>query len=183
MTKRIFIAVDAPKEIKRTVRAIRTRFPKLTSKLRFTKGDSYHVTLAFMGQTILEEVAKVAAIVDQIARQFQPLTITINDWIGFPSLRVARALALRIQSQSLQRFADTLRKALGSRGFSVDLKPYVAHLTIARVKGSQPLDLSALSKLTVDLPQTTIGAINIVQSTPTDHGFVHHTLKQVTLQP
>jgi 2'-5' RNA ligase len=117
----------------------------LASGGRPMPADNFHVTLAFVGSVPESRVAKVEAVGHQVAAEVErtPVQLTmdaIEYWkkakVVCATVQVSPSAGARPPDAMGARLADTLSTALKSRltaaGFTPDLKPFRAHVTLAR---------------------------------------------------
>lgn len=96
---------------------------------RPSRSDSLHLTLVFIGATPRERVASLQSLMDGIRLSRFLLRLDRCDWwrhngIAWAGSRAAPETLIALQ-QALARGAEKL-------GFSLDVRPYVPHLTLAR---------------------------------------------------
>lgn len=99
--------------------------------------ENLHVTLAFVGSVPAASVAEVQAVGHQVAAEVErgPLQLTFDAIEYWRKAKVLCATA-RVPQHADGRLAETLATVLKSRltgsGFTPDLKPFRAHVTVAR---------------------------------------------------
>ena len=100
---------------------------------------SVHVTLAFLGSVPERRLGELHSIAHGIAHdwpaQALPLHITFDrlaHWAKPQILCVLGSETLDAQPGSVSRLATALKDATAAAGFSPDLKPFRAHVTVAR---------------------------------------------------
>jgi len=76
MKHRIFIAINLPEEIKKTLVNYQEKWLELP--IRWTKKDNLHITLEFLGDVLDEELLKVFQDARELASKHQPFSITLN---------------------------------------------------------------------------------------------------------
>lgn len=138
-TPRRFVALPVPAEVRERLAASLPTEPSVTDGVRWTRPESWHLTLAFLG--------------DVDDRRFDHLVHTLKG--GVAASRVApRRLALdqlgtfgkRVlwigvdasPEASLHVLADGVRAALRRGGYAVVDRPLRAHVTLARA-GRRPV--------------------------------------------
>jgi len=117
----------------------------LASGGRPMPAENFHVTLAFVGSVAESRVAKVVAVGEQVAAEVEraPVQLTMDAIEYWKKAKVVCATVQVSPSPGAwppdatgARLADTLSTALKSRltaaGFTPDLKPFRAHVTLAR---------------------------------------------------
>jgi 2'-5' RNA ligase len=96
---------------------------------RATRGDSIHVTLAFLGDcdpTRLDELKAAAASV-----RVRPFELVFDEAGFWKHNRIAWAGATHTPA-ALETLASDLRAALAAARFGFDPKPFVSHVTLVR---------------------------------------------------
>jgi len=96
MTRRVFIAINLPPEVKEEIKAVQQKLKKFDWPVRWESESKWHLTLRFLGSITQEEVEQVKQIVSQSVKKVQPFTLTINNFIVFPSLKFPRVVCLKI---------------------------------------------------------------------------------------
>jgi 2'-5' RNA ligase len=132
MTRRLFFALW-PENSDRVALA-RAIAPALADlRGRPVPIENHHLTLAFLGSVPEEQVAKVRAIGGKVARampagsRIDVELDRLEHWRK-PELVVAEAES----PPAAEALARVLKEALTSAGFAPDLKPFRAHVTLAR---------------------------------------------------
>lgn len=122
---RLFIGINFDEDIKNELFGYIAKLKNLSVKGTFTLRDNIHLSLVFIGETHRKK-AVIDAMEEILAEKF---TIVINGqgcfrgsthWIGVE------------KNPSLERLYRILVKNLIGRGFSIDSRPYVPHITMAR---------------------------------------------------
>lgn len=76
MRHRIFIAINLPEDIKKTLVNYQGKWPELP--VRWTKKDNIHITLEFLGYLADDELLKVCQNTKELAAKHKPFSITLN---------------------------------------------------------------------------------------------------------
>ncbi len=101
--------------------------------LRVVRGESLHLTLAFLGWTPEKAVGRLGEIVGGL-RSAAP-TLELGDPVAKPSLRRARLFALPVTSAGAVALQAELQGALvAERLYEPEGRPFWPHVTVARVK-------------------------------------------------
>ena len=103
--------------------------------LRWIDPVAWHLTLAFLGPTAMEEVPRLIEALSQVASDHAPFSIPTGGLGAFPSRRDVRILwfGLADRSRRLAELAVAVRIAVGCETSS----PFRAHLTLARAHGDR----------------------------------------------
>lgn len=95
-----------------------------------------HLTLHFFGELSLERVPAVVEAITEVARATPPFSLEIRGVGAFPTLQRPRVIWAGVGdgSEAVRSLADRLRASLDSRGFSVEGRVFVPHVTLLRVR-------------------------------------------------
>ena len=139
--RRLFVAIPIPAPVRDAVTAlvdgVRSAGDPAVRDVRWVRLDGLHLTVRFLGPTEEENVADVAAAVDQTARRVVPFDVVIAGGGAFPSVARPRALWLGVAEgvDELTAAAAALDDALAEVGWPREERPFRAHLTLARSDG------------------------------------------------
>jgi 2'-5' RNA ligase len=105
--------------------------------VRWVRLDGLHLTLRFLGPTLEDRIGAVLEAVHTAGTGAQPFEVTIGGAGTFPSDARPRALWLGLRSggEDLSKLAASVDRALVGAGWPPELKPFRAHLTLARADG------------------------------------------------
>ena len=139
---RLFVAVNFSGETKEKLFELREQIRVQASRGNFSRPENFHLTLAFLGETPEDKLRLLFRIMGEI--NSPPFEIIFNRigsfthsrkelwWIGADAERGGLPLLGAIHRQLLSR--------LDEEGFSVDKRPFNAHITLGReVKHSAPI--------------------------------------------
>jgi len=141
---RLFIAVNFSDEIKSRILEVQERLRFQSTRGNFTRPENLHLTLAFLGETSEEKLTCLRAIIDDIRSPSFDIPFNRTGcfthsrkelwWIG--TGRDGSGLS------SMKSIHEKLIRDLLDAGFSVDERPFNAHVTLAReVKHVNPIAL------------------------------------------
>jgi 2'-5' RNA ligase len=94
-----------------------------------------HVTLAFLGavpERRLTELRQLARAQAAVFTRDRPIALTFQSLDYFRRAQILCALAAQDDSAAIQPLASALQDASAAAGFNPDLKPFRAHVTMAR---------------------------------------------------
>jgi len=144
---RLFVALAPPEsaldELEDAVAPLRTAAPEL----RWTGRNSWHLTLAFLGEVGEEVVPDLVTRLERAAHRHPPQHLAVAGGGAFPSARRAQVLwaGFAADDRALASLADSV--AAGARRAGApppgQHKKFRAHLTLARTRG--PSDVSQLT--------------------------------------
>jgi RNA 2',3'-cyclic 3'-phosphodiesterase len=99
-----------------------------------------HVTLAFLGSVPQRRVPELKAVAQRTADAFSqdaPLSLHFDALAHWPRQQILCALAAE-EPPLARALAEALKDAAAAAGFSPDLKPFHAHVTLARKVAHAP---------------------------------------------
>ncbi|MGL5809667.1 MAG: RNA 2',3'-cyclic phosphodiesterase [Nocardioides sp.] len=137
--------------------------------LRWTRGDQFHVTLAFTESVADHDIDEYAERLGQAAAKRKSLTARIAGGGCFPNPARAKVLYARLQLEEdgraeLERLAIGARNAAVATGIEVAGDRFRPHVTVART--ARPRELSNWVRLLDSYagPVWTIGEVELVAS-------------------
>jgi RNA 2',3'-cyclic 3'-phosphodiesterase len=136
LSARLFVAAELPEEV---VDAL-VRWRPRGDALRAIAPESLHVTLAFLGWRDEADIDILGGLLDGLARPVGGLSVGGARWLP---LRRPRVLAVELDDADgalagLQRdVADRVGEAVG---WEPEKRPFLAHVTVARVRGRARVD-------------------------------------------
>ena len=122
---RLFIAVEIPKELNEEIIEIKSKIQ--TKGLRLTRDN--HITLKFLGEVPEDKVEDIKNRLKEII--FSPIKIKTLYIDAFPNMNKPRVIHLKCDSPQLIELAKNISTKLKEYP---DDKPFVPHITLARVK-------------------------------------------------
>lgn len=138
---RCFIAMGIGDDIKKPIAAmvddLRSAVSEGRPRVTWTRPDGWHVTLKFLGDVDDDTLGEVTDNLRRVAAETgASFTIRAHGLATFPSSgRKPRAIVVPIEDDgSAARLAATVDAAMTPLGFEPDGRPYVAHLTVGRVR-------------------------------------------------
>jgi RNA 2',3'-cyclic 3'-phosphodiesterase len=172
---RLFVAVVPPRAVMLELRAAMTALPHHDPQVRWCRPDTWHVTLAFLGQVPEESLTDLKDRLGRAAARNTPLELALSGGGQFEG----RALWTGVQGDRdrLGRLTESLAGAAKRCHIKVDDRPFRPHLTLARVRPvPQPPTASMGGAGHVDLqpyvdrmaafrtPRWLVGEIDLFQS-------------------
>jgi 2'-5' RNA ligase len=155
------------------------KFAKGLSREKFKVVDekNLHITIKFLGDIGEDEVAVCKKAIDECVNG--SISVKISGGGAFPSLARARVIFINVISEDLERIANCIHNKTKGIG---DEKPYVGHLTIARVRdgyiNAQRIS-EELKPLKID---EKIKKIALMKSTLTPNGPVYEEVYAKVLE-
>lgn len=155
--------------------AVRARLVNIMGNLKrdmsgaWVKPDNLHMTLAFLGDIAPERSAEI----HRVAGEVTGLGFTLSlDHVEFWSRNGIICLAPPATPPELQALAGDLARSLNAAGFTLETRPYRAHLTLAR-KGRATINRVALAEPVV----WKVDALHLVESQLGQNGARYRCLR------
>ena len=142
---RLFIAIPVPPDIRRAAVRAQEALIAAGAEGRFVPPENFHITLHFLGETdaLSDAAAAMRAAVSDI-RPFVLRTVGAGAF-GGKNGRTAY-LAMKCDSDELERLYELLESALWEHGFSRSHSRLVPHITLARnVQGAEDAAAPAMN--------------------------------------
>ncbi len=136
---RLFVAVVPPRPVLLELRAALTTLPHTGGSLRWRHPESWHITLAFLGEVPRDTLPELTERLARAASRATPMELSVAGGGHFDS----RVLWAGVQGDRdrLGRLSETVAAAARRCRVKVDDRPYRPHVTLARVRGEEPTDL------------------------------------------
>lgn len=133
---RVFIAVNFPENTKRRLLDLQQQFSHLP--IRFTKRNSLHVTIVFIGYVDDDELARLCNFVKEFGLLHAPCMLEFRKVVYGPRFESPRMIwvegekseALHVLVRGLQ---DGIEK-LHIRGFRRERRDFTLHITLGRIR-------------------------------------------------
>ena len=134
---RSFVAIELPEEAKKGLARLRKQLERDEHKfVKWVDPGGIHLTLKFLGNIPSKRVTEITEAMGKAVQGISPFRLEVSGLGAFPSLKQARVLWVGIggeldQLSTLQQNIDSVLAALG---FAREERPFVPHLTLARVR-------------------------------------------------
>jgi 2'-5' RNA ligase len=114
--------------------------------IRWLAAESYHLTLAFLGNIQTARLAGLEQLIAAVAADFQPQTLYLSELAWFPSaLKPRLIVALPQANPVLLALQKQLVSSLRREGFNCHGQAFRPHISLARISGEMTvMDLAAL---------------------------------------
>lgn len=133
MESRLFVALPAPEELKKAV----TGLPRNgLHDGRWTIEDDLHLTVRFLGDLEEEKIATVVEALERIKRP--PFYIEADGLSAFYNKNQTILFAHIASTRKLTALCTDITDILTPLGFDFGMRPYVPHITLARLKKNHP---------------------------------------------
>ncbi len=140
---RLFVAIDVPEALKQAiesdvVRAMRDAVPGA----RWTKPESRHLTLKFLGNVDDERVDDISGAIRSASQRHAAFRASFAEVGAFPNAHRPRVLWVGVGegSAAMSALAGDLERDLDPLGFPPEGRPFRGHLTLARFPRPRVVD-------------------------------------------
>lgn len=185
--RRIFIAINLPDGLKKKIFELCQKWDFLFARqsfkaaglnrgsvgeggaVRWTKKDSLHLTLVFIGYVDEEEMYEVCRLTKEIAQKNEPFDINFERILYGPPYKTPRMIWFEGKaSKDLSELKHKLDEALLSletlRSFRPERRPFSPHITLARLRG-QYNNLTELPQIEQELKvEVAVSSIDVMES-------------------
>ncbi len=181
---RTFIAFPLPASIRDHIQSIQDGVRAEGLRMRWVKPENIHLTLKFLGNVAPADIEGIAEAMAETVQSAPVIRLGAKGLGVFPGISRPRVLWVGLQGEThaLIEIQKRLDERLGRIGIAPDTRPFKAHLTIARAKGS--LNSKTLAEAMAVLGNTesapfTADKMVLYQSELKPDGAVYTRLKSV----
>lgn len=153
---RTFFAIELSDNTRKAVAAVIQQLKRKTgfSNIKWTKPEKLHITTRFLGNITNEQYEKIT---NNLVIDMEPFVITFKNLVLFPTKENPIAIALKPEPISpLIKLNQVLEQAVVACGLKPELRAFLPHLTLGKIKGKHCLELPE-----VKLPRITISVKHI----------------------
>lgn len=175
-TARLFIALPVDEAVRSAAARLIAGLEKTGADYKWVEPRNLHLTLRFFGETPLERIPELEALLKSAARR-PPFELVFSGLGAFPSWDEPRVVWLGV-SQGDRELAE-LAAALGA---GEEGRPFAAHLTLGRRRGRSGIE-KLKEAVVAGVPELRQQAARIAlfDSRPTSAGPVYAVRKEVFL--
>ena len=147
---RLFIAAELPLEVREAL-AETSALLRGSVKGRYVAPDSFHVTLAFLGEVPAGQVDAAAAALEAGCRGFRRFDVALGELGSFGKRSSATLWQGFGETGDLPAIAKAVRSELNAAGFTFDEKAFKPHITLMRkadlTRGTLPVSAVAAGEV------------------------------------
>lgn len=179
---RAFIAVRVP--CTRPIRTLLRRIAELDGPIKPVEPENLHLTLRFLGDIPLTEIAAIGEAVRRAAASQTVFSDELRGVGVFPRLGRPRVVWVGLDNPvAWSELHAALDRELAALGYPSEARPFLPHLTVARVKGRPPDGLATLVERHADTAfgEFEVGHLELLQSELTRQGPIYTTLSEAAL--
>jgi 2'-5' RNA ligase len=141
---RLFVAVDLPAEVRKSLGAWAADRARELPALRLVPPEALHVTLAFLGWRAASDAGRVGRVA--LAGAGEVGELGVGEAIWLPARR-PRVLAVELDDPDgrLGELQERVSEALAAEaGYRPESRPFRSHVTVARVRRAERVRAAAL---------------------------------------
>jgi 2'-5' RNA ligase len=182
MSKRVFLAVDLPPNVRNALYDAGKALPRDDAKLSLAARENLHVTLHFLGDLEDAELPKVFEAVETGAMRCEPFEFRVRGLATIPpkgrNLRMVWG-SVDDPAGGLVALYESIGLEFIEAGLAVEDRPYTPHVTVARVKFARRPD--AIRGAAERTSETIFGVcqatrVTVYESTLTREGPIYTAL-------
>lgn len=145
---RLFAAIPVGPPVDLILGELLGRWSSSDWPVKWVRPAGLHLTLKFLGSVAPERLEEIAAALEQAIGRTPPLSFTLTELGGFPSLRKARILWAGLEAEAaLELMVDRIERGFSQLGFSVEGRPYRPHVTLGRLREGSRLPEPAIETI------------------------------------
>jgi 2'-5' RNA ligase len=143
---RAFIAVELPPDIQDALIRIQNKLRTTLPKIAWTKPDSLHLTLKFLGEISEDQQAAIQDIITGLTQAQRPFEIQLKTLETLPPGRIPRIIWIGTHQApaQLKQLVNNLEDKICELGIPKEKRSWQAHITLGRIK--QPISVDIVEK-------------------------------------
>ena len=184
---RLFIAVNLPVEIKRSLGSFIQVLRRFPLDARWVTEANLHLTLQFLGNVSEERVPAIVQGLNRAAAGVAPFKLVISGVGVFPSVERPRVLWVGVSGETiiLTDLHRRVQEEMGLLGFEAERRRFSPHLTLARrsPRGFRKLLQKAeeYAERAKSFGETRVVSIELMQSELSPAGAKYYVLASMPL--
>lgn len=185
---RLFIAVNLPVEIKRSLGSFIQVLRRFPLDARWVTEANLHLTLQFLGNVSEERVPAIVQGLNRAAAGVAPFKLVISGTGVFPSVERPRVLWVGVSGETiiLTDLHRRVQEEMGLLGFEAERRRFSPHLTLLRIRspwGFRKLLQKAeeYAERAKSFGETRVVSIELMQSELSPAGAKYYVLASMPL--
>ena len=175
---RCFVAVEVPEEVRGYIERVREALRRADADVKWVERENLHLTLKFLGDLGEDAAARLGGALAMEAARWPRLRLSFGGIGVFPERGTPRVVwaGCAGEVERLAGLAGAVERAAEAEGVPRERHPFVAHLTIGRVKSprnEKRLRAEIENQRSVPLGASEIAEIALMKSTLTSAGPVY----------
>jgi len=131
---RAFVAVTLATPVIEEIAKVRSVLQEAGGDIRWTRRESLHLTLKFLGDIARNQVEPILAALQEALGKQLPLRILAQGLGAFPNLKRPRVVWVGLSGDGLKEISETVESALMPLDFPPEEREFTPHLTLGRVR-------------------------------------------------
>ena len=134
-----FISYDTGVEVKKLINELKPKILSKSKVLKWVNIENIHLTLRFIGPTVIDEISKLNSMLENVSKNFQDISLEINGTGCFPKEERPRVIWLGVKGEieKLNDLVVSINKNLADMGYPNEDRNFVPHITLGRIKYPQ----------------------------------------------
>jgi 2'-5' RNA ligase len=144
---RAFLAIETPPEIRQALSRLVKKLDKSGSVVNWVEGENLHLTLKFLGDIDITDVAEIYLRLKRDLAKVEPFEVNVQGLGAFPDISRPRTVWAGVSdgAEEMTAMFEVVEDSLMDLRFRKEARRFSPHLTIGRVKEATP-ELSELLK-------------------------------------
>ncbi|MBU1102248.1 RNA 2',3'-cyclic phosphodiesterase [Patescibacteria group bacterium] len=185
MRRRIFVAINLPEKAKKRLKEFQEKYDYLP--VRWTKENSLHLTLVFVGYVSDEQMLEICRVSREKAAKCEPFFINFKRIILGPPNKPPRMIWVEGEiSQELSNLKNLLEDAFlkSDSGFRYkEMRLIKPHITLARIKMDRWRQLEPKPEINEEFQaQVPVSSIEVMESDLRSDGAEYVILESCSLE-
>lgn len=189
-TVRSFIAIELPDELKSRLSGLQAQLKSGEfSWIKWVDPYAVHLTLKFLGNVSVDRLKAVTGGVEVAVRGISPFCLEVNELGVFPNLKRIQVVWVGLGGEvdKLSQIQQRLESNMATLGFTAESRPFVPHLTLARLRDqASPAERQKFGELVASTKFGTpftfeVSRINLMRSELTRGGAIYSRLNSTGL--
>ena len=137
MEIRSFIAIKLPDELKRELGRLQARLKKEEPPgVKWVDPNGIHLTLKFLGDVEENWLSEITDAIKTAVQGTPPFNLVVKELGVFPNLKRVQVVWVGMSGEvdKLGQLQQRLESKLAPLGFAPETRPFVPHLTLARLR-------------------------------------------------
>ncbi|MDT9721360.1 RNA 2',3'-cyclic phosphodiesterase [Paenibacillus sp. ClWae2A] len=132
--ERLFVAIRLPVAVQQSLQMDARLVQNKLDFRKWTDHRDYHITLQFLGDTLVSDIGHLRKALRSAASGFQPFELQFSYWGTFGLEEAPKVLWKGVSGEIEHLFSlqKQIVQATSPLGFEAELRPYAPHITIAR---------------------------------------------------
>ena len=188
---RSFIAIELPDELKLELSQLVAQLKSgEQSWVKWVDPYNIHLTLKFLGNVAVDKLDDITGALEKAAQGIAPFHLEIKELGVFPNLRRVQVAWVGISGEvdKLGQLQQRIESNLAPLGFAPESRPFVPHLTLARLRDQALLaERQRFGQLITSTKfeaanAIKVNAISLMKSQLTREGAIYSRISSVGLK-